>query len=31
MDGTRSLGERRAAFTNRATWIDPLGTTSYTD
>ena len=31
MDETRSLAERRAAFANRAAWIAPLGTTSYTD
>ncbi|MBN9511475.1 MAG: LodA/GoxA family CTQ-dependent oxidase, partial [Alphaproteobacteria bacterium] len=31
MDANRPLGERRAAFANRAAWIAPLGTTSYTD
>jgi hypothetical protein len=31
MDEERPLSERRAAFANRAAWIDPLGTTSYTD
>lgn len=31
MDKKRPLSERRAAFANRAAWIDPLGTTSYTD
>jgi hypothetical protein len=31
MDRDRPLSERRAAFANRASWIDPLGTTSYTD
>jgi len=31
MDEKRPLSERRAAFANRAAWIDPLGTTSYTD
>ncbi|MGO4713518.1 LodA/GoxA family CTQ-dependent oxidase [Bradyrhizobium sp. 2TAF24] len=31
MDHKRPLSERRAAFANRAAWIDPLGTTSYTD
>ena len=31
MDKRRPLSERRAAFANRAAWIDPLGTTSYTD
>ena len=31
MDKQRPLSERRAAFANRAAWIDPLGTTSYTD
>lgn len=31
MDRGRPLSERRAAFANRAAWIDPLGTTSYTD
>jgi hypothetical protein len=31
MDKHRPLSERRAAFANRAAWIDPLGTTSYTD
>jgi hypothetical protein len=31
MDADRPLAERRAAFANRAAWIDPLGTTSYTD
>lgn len=27
----RPMSERRAAFANRASWIEPLGTTSYTD
>jgi len=31
MDDTKPLGERLAAFANRAAWIAPLGTTSYTD
>lgn len=31
MDEKRPLGERLAAFANRASWIDPLGATSYTD
>ncbi len=31
MDEKRSLGERLAAFANRAAWIRPLGTKSYTD
>jgi hypothetical protein len=31
MDAKRSLAERRAAFANRAAWVTPLGTTSYTD
>jgi hypothetical protein len=31
MDKSRPLSERRTAFANRAAWIDPLGTTSYTD
>lgn len=31
MDEGKPLGERLAAFANRASWIDPLGTTSYTD
>jgi hypothetical protein len=31
MDEQRPLGERLAAFANRAAWIRPLGTTSYTD
>ena len=31
MDEKRPLSERRAAFANRAAWINPLGTTSYTD
>ncbi|MBV8868586.1 MAG: LodA/GoxA family CTQ-dependent oxidase, partial [Acetobacteraceae bacterium] len=31
VDPNRPLAERRAAFANRAAWIDPLGTTSYTD
>jgi hypothetical protein len=31
MDGSKPLGERLAAFANRAAWINPLGTTSYTD
>ena len=31
MDKARPLSERLAAFANRASWIAPLGTTSYTD
>ncbi len=31
MDPTKPLEERKAAFANRAAWIAPLGTTSYTD
>jgi hypothetical protein len=31
MDEEKPLGERLAAFANRAAWIDPLGSTSYTD
>ena len=31
MDNKRPLSERRAAFANRAAWIAPLGSTSYTD
>jgi len=31
MDEQRPLGERLAAFANRAAWIRPLGTKSYTD
>lgn len=31
MDAKKPLGERLAAFANRAAWINPLGTTSYTD
>jgi L-Lysine epsilon oxidase N-terminal/L-lysine epsilon oxidase C-terminal domain len=31
MDAERPLSERRAAFANRASWIAPLGLTSYTD
>lgn len=31
MDETRPMSERRAAFANRAAWVDPLGTSSYTD
>jgi L-Lysine epsilon oxidase N-terminal/L-lysine epsilon oxidase C-terminal domain len=31
MNRDRPITERRAAFANRAAWIDPLGTTSYTD
>jgi hypothetical protein len=31
MDESRSPEERAAAFANRAAWIAPLGTTSYTD
>jgi hypothetical protein len=31
MDEKRSLGERLAAFANRAAWLRPLGTDSYTD
>jgi hypothetical protein len=30
-DKNRPMSERRAAFANRAAWIDPLGNTSYTD
>lgn len=30
IDEKRPLGERLAAFANRAAWIDPLGSTSYT-
>lgn len=30
MDENRPLGERLAAFANRAAWIEPLGSTSYT-
>lgn len=30
MDQKRPLGERLAAFANRAAWIEPLGSTSYT-
>jgi len=31
MDRQKPLAERRAAFANRAAWIDPLGSISYTD
>lgn len=31
MDTDKPLGERLAAFANRAAWIEPLGNTSYTD
>jgi L-lysine epsilon oxidase C-terminal domain len=31
IDSGRSLDERLAAFANRAAWIDPLGSISYTD
>ncbi|XXT17510.1 LodA/GoxA family CTQ-dependent oxidase [Sorangium sp. So ce429] len=31
VDKNRPMSERRAAFANRAAWIEPLGTTSYTD
>lgn len=31
MDTERSLGERMAAFAQRAAWINPLGDTSYTE
>ncbi|MFZ6732978.1 LodA/GoxA family CTQ-dependent oxidase [Undibacterium sp. Ji42W] len=31
MDEKKPLGERLAAFANRASWINPLGSTSYTD
>jgi len=31
MDTNRPLGERLAAFANRAAWIRPLGSKSYTD
>ena len=31
MDTGKPLGERLAAFANRAAWIEPLGNTSYTD
>ena len=31
VDESRPLGERLAAFANRAAWIRPLGATSYTD
>lgn len=31
MDEKRPLGERLAAFANRAAWVRPLGTKSYTD
>ena len=31
MDENRPLGERLAAFANRAAWIRPLGSKSYTD
>ena len=31
MDEGKPLGERLAAFANRAAWIEPLGATSYTD
>ena len=31
MDAERPLAERLAAFANRAAWLTPLGSTSYTD
>ncbi len=31
MDADKPMSERRAAFANRAAWVAPLGTTSYTD
>ena len=31
MNAEKSMPERLAAFANRASWIAPLGTTSYTD
>jgi hypothetical protein len=31
MDAERPFAERKAAFARRASWIDPLGTRSYTD
>jgi hypothetical protein len=31
MNPDKPLAERRAAFANRAQWIEPLGSTSYTD
>lgn len=31
MDASRPLGERLAAFANRANWLRPLGSVSYTD
>ena len=31
MDKARPLGDRLAAFANRAAWVRPLGTKSYTD
>jgi hypothetical protein len=31
MDENRPLGERLAAFANRAAWVRPLGAKSYTD
>jgi hypothetical protein len=31
MDRTKPMEERQAAFANRASWIAPLGNTSYTD
>lgn len=31
MEGGRPLGERLAAFANRANWLRPLGSVSYTD
>jgi len=31
MDASRPLGERLAAFANRASWLRPLGSVSYTD
>lgn len=31
MDEKKPLGERLSAFANRAAWIEPLGSTSYTD
>lgn len=31
VDEEKPMGERLAAFANRAAWIEPLGSTSYTD
>lgn len=31
MDKSKPLSERQAAFANRASWIEPLGNTGYTD